>query len=780
MIVYFEDPVSSMEMKFRLLLDTGSSHSFIKISDLNRYCLPVIGQFKIGLQPFGSPVEIKDREVALLKVKVKSLTCNVSKDFEIKVIAVPQICNHINSFSLNDTQNQELSRKGLKLNDPQANSNGLLPIDVLIGQDYYYKLVNGPNLYLSGGLVLISTLGGYVMGGSIEQNHDSFLISRHPVSLCVVNEVNSFAQMSIEEEQQTLDQFMSLEGIGVNSNESSPVLEFFNQTIKYDGTRYSIELPKKVEKLSKLMTNFPQVFHRLESGWKKLNRPSQKVLKETYNSIMDDQINLGILEEVACLGTAAEVEANLVENPRVFDHIGTNINTSVHYLPHFPVQKASDGSFRLVYDAKARPFKGQLCLNDCLETGPKLINSLVGILIKFRLKGYVCKGDIAKAFLQIEIHPEDRDLLRLLWKREDKVYIYRFARLPFGLTCSPFILAATIKYHLQNSNLSPSIQSEILNSLYVDDLVYSLDSPQELMERRLKILRLFSQAGMLLRKWNTNHLELRNTLLAAEENMPDIEPVLGLIWNALTDTINVNGERIAKKAQPAISKRGVYSSMAQVFDPLGLLSPYVFLCKLLVRDIWQDNLSWDDPLPPLLMKRWDNWRAELPSLPTVTLPRHVGIVGAETQRLHGFCDASFMGFGAVIYLVTFKDNRVVSHLITSKTRIAPSKISSVPRLELCSALLLSNLMSNVKEVIPEIKEDNIHFHSDSANVLYWIRSGCLSQPKDRTNFISNRLHKILEESKSSQWHHVGTKDNPADLASRGAPLEKLKNNMDSG
>ena len=80
--------------------------------------------------------------------------------------------------------------------------------------------MNGPNLYLSGGLVLISTLGGYVMGGSIEQNHDSFLISRHPVSLCVVNEVNSFAQMSIEEEQQTLDQFMSLEGIGVNSNES--------------------------------------------------------------------------------------------------------------------------------------------------------------------------------------------------------------------------------------------------------------------------------------------------------------------------------------------------------------------------------------------------------------------------------------------------------------------------------------------------------------------------------------------------------------------------------
>ena len=779
MIVYFTPPETNVEIKLRLLLDTGSTHSFIRIADLEKYNLPISGQFLISLQPFGSPIDTQKRSIAVMNIKIKSPNTDNYRDLAVKVIAVPKICDQINSYALTEFQKREIEAKCFNLNDPEANQDGLLPIDVLIGQDFYYKLVHGPNFYLSGGLILISTYGGYVMGGSVQQNSQmysqTFGQSNQPVSLCVANEINSFAHMSLDEEQQTLDQFVSLENIGVGPQEISPVLDFFNKTIRFTGSRYSIELPKKVEQIEKLMTNFPQVFHRLESGFKKLNKPSQKDLKNTYIKIMEEQIELGIIEEVERLGSASEIQIALDANPRAFDALASPENTPVHYLPHFPVQKASDGSFRLVYDAKARPFKQHLCLNDCLETGPKLINSLVGILIKFRLKKFVCKGDIAKAFLQIEIEKQDRDLLRLLWKREEIIYIYRFARLPFGLTSSPFILAATLKYHLENTSLDPQTQKEILDSFYVDDLVYSMDSVQDLINRRLLILRLLSEAGMPLRKWNTNHFELRQSFLTVEENRPEVEPVLGLIWNVLQDTVNINGDRIAKKAHPATTKRGVYSSMAQVFDPLGLLSPYVFLCKLLVRDIWERNLKWDDPLPSDLMNRWDTWKSELSLLNEITLPRHIGIQGAKEHRLHGFCDASFMGFGAVIYLVTFTDDKAVSHLITSKTRIAPKKITSVPRLELCSALLLSNLMSSVKESVPEIKEEHIHYHSDSANVIYWLRSGSLSQPKDKTNFVSNRINKILEMSHSHQWHHVGTKENPADIASRGTLLVKLQN-----
>ena len=775
MIVYFTPPQSHNEIKLRLLLDTGSTHSFIKISNLEKYNLPIFEKFRIALQPFGCPVDIQDRAITSIKLKIRSPKSGLCKNIEIKVIAVPKICDQINSYALTPFQNDELKNRGLVLNDQEANRDGLLAIDMLVGQDYYYQFVEGPNFYFTGGLVLISTFGGYIMGGSVNHNYLSDT-SCQPVSLCATNEISSFAQMSLEEEQQTLDQFISLENIGVHQNETSPVLQFFNKTIKHTGTRYSVELPKKDAQIEKLMTNFPQVFHRLESGFAKLNKPSKKHLKEKYINIMEEQINSGIIEEVEKLGTSLEIQNSLDKNPRAFDDLAAPKNVPVHYLPHFPVQKASDGSLRLVYDAKARPFKGHLCLNDCLERGPKLINSLVGILIKFRLKRYVCKGDIAKAFLQIEIEPNDRDLLRLLWKRDEIISIYRFARLPFGLTSSPFILAATLKYHLEKTNLSPEVQKIILDSFYVDDLVYSMDSIQELIDRRLLIMRLFSEAGMPLRKWNTNHVELRQSFLAIEENRPEIEPVLGLIWNVIADTVNINGDRIASKAHPATTKRGLYSSMAQVFDPLGLLSPYVFLCKLLVRDVWERNLTWDDPLPEDLMIRWGAWKSELSLLNTITLPRHIGIQGAEKQRLHGFCDASFAGFGAAIYLVTFKDNAVVSHLITSKTRIAPKKITSVPRLELCSALLLSNLMATVMEMIPEVCNQNVHYHSDSANVIYWLRSGNLSQTKDRTNFVSNRICKILELSHSDQWHHVGTKDNPADMASRGILLSKLEHN----
>ena len=770
MIVHIVHPKSGEKVRLRLLLDTGSNHSFIGIGSLIKYNLPVLSTHRIAIQPFGSPVEIKDRDICLLKLLIQG------RILEMKVIAVPQICEHITCYALNQKQTEEIIQKGLDLNDPDAGKDGILTIDVLVGQDYYYKLVNGPNVYMSGGLVLISTIGGYVLGGSVERAYDKENTHDQPVSLCVANKIQSFAQMSTEEEQQTLDQFMSLENLGIANEESSPVLDEFNNTIKRNGNRYSVKLPKKEEYLERLRTNFPQVFHRLESGWTRLSRPSQKDLKDTYCSIMEDQIDLGVIEEVACLGTVTEVEASLNSNPRAFDNIAAPEDTPIHYLPHFPVQKASDGSFRLVYDAKARPFKGELCLNDCLEKGPSLINSLPGILIQFRLRKYVCKGDIAKAFLQIEVDPSDRDLLRLLWKRENRVYIYRFARLPFGLTSSPFILAATLKYHLANSNLSISMQQEILNSFYVDDLIYSMDSGQELIDRRLLVSKSLSEAGMLLRRWNTNHLELRDLILNEGEKLPEVEPVLGLIWNVTQDTVNVNGDRIAKKAHPATTKRGVYSSMAQVFDPLGLLSPFVFQCKLIVRDVWQESIGWDDPLPSELMNRWNCWKAELPLLDSVTLPRHVGLQGAKIQRLHGFCDASFMGFGAVIYLVSFKDNQVVSQLVASKTRIAPAKISSVPRLELCSATLLANLMSNVREVITEVQEENIHFHSDSANVVYWIKAGCLSQPRDKTNFVANRIDKILKVSHSDQWHHVGTKDNPADLASRGSSLKKLREN----
>ena len=781
MIVYILDPTTETRYRVRFLLDTGSSHSFICIEEAERYHLPTVEKRVIGLQPFGSPVDRRERNIVLLKFITKTSESAPEVEQEIKAIAVPRICHHINSYALDKEQSEAVREQQISLSDPEAAEDGVLNVDVLIGQDYYHQMVDGPKLHMANGLVLIPSIGGYVMGGSAQRRFDLCQQSdTSPVSICVVNHVASFAQMSLEEEQQTMDRFVGIDNIGVDPVETEPssILDEFNQKIKHNGVRYSVELPKKPELLAQLMTNFPQVFSRLQSGLAKLDRPSKHELKDTYTKIMQDQIDLGVLEEVACLGSEQDVLAQLKVNPRFYDTIAAPDGTPVHFLPHFPVQKASDGSYRLVYDAKARPWKGLLSLNDCLETGPALIMSLVSILIRFRLKRYACKGDIAKAFLQIEVDPKDRDCLRLLWRKDGLIYVYRFARLPFGLTSSPFVLAATLRYHLERSGLDPKLVQEILEAFYVDDLVYSKDTLEEVEDWKTLTLRQLQGAGMLLRKWNTNHPDLRETFLAEEGSLPIQEKVLGLQWNLILDTIAINGDRIGNKAKTATTKRGIYSTAAQVFDPLGLVSPFIFLCKLLVRDIWKSGIGWDDPLPEDLATRWEKWREELLcNLKSINLPRHVSLAGAERQRLVGFCDASGAGFGAVVYLVSSRENQVVSHLITSRTRIAPAKITEIPRLELCSAVLLANVMNAVQKAIPEVSEEETYYFSDSANVLYWLWSESLSQSKDITNFIGNRLKKIRALSKSSQWNHVPGKLNPADPASRGTPMTKLINNQ---
>ena len=417
MIGYIVDPVTKESFRIRFLLDTGSSHSFIKTQGVEKYNLSIIERRLIGLQPFGCPVDTCLRDIVSLTFTAKSHSEGAETVEKIKLISVPQICDHVNSYKLSDEQLAAVKSKHITLSDPEAAKEGVLMVDILIGQDYYHQFVDGPKLHLLGGLVLIPSIGGYVMGGSSHCLFDPGKPLGHSsVSICVVNRISSFVGMTLDRDQQTIDQFASLECIGIKpeEDETDPILEEFTKTITHDGRRYMVDLPKIPALMEQLKTNFPQVFRRLVSGLKKLDKPSQEPLRQTYLKIMEEQIDLGILEEVACLGTVAEVEEQLRNNPKYYNTIAASEGTAVHYLPHFPVRKASDGSYRLVYDAAAKPFKGELSLNDCLETGPDLISSLASILIRFRLRRYACKGDISKAFLQIEVNPNDRDCLRLL------------------------------------------------------------------------------------------------------------------------------------------------------------------------------------------------------------------------------------------------------------------------------------------------------------------------------------------------------------------------------
>ena len=130
----------------------------------------------------------------------------------------------------------------------------------------------------------------------------------------------------------------------------------------------------------------------------------------------------------------------------------------------------------MVYDASAKTRKDQKSLNECLYKGPLLLPSLCGVILRFRTYPIALSGDIEKAFLQLSIAPSDRDVTRFLWfSNPDDLTVhprnistYHFCRVPFGITSSPYLLAATIKHHLSREVNQP-LASHVARNIYVDN-----------------------------------------------------------------------------------------------------------------------------------------------------------------------------------------------------------------------------------------------------------------------------------------------------------------------
>ena len=266
------------------------------------------------------------------------------------------------------------------------------------------------------------------------------------------------------------------------------------------------------------------------------------------------------------------------------------------------------------------------------------MNSLVVILLRFRKGKYGCKSNIAKAFLQIEIDKQDRDALRLLWIENGQVYVLRYTKLPFGLTSSPFILAATLQKHLDGTEMETETKDEILASFYVDDNIWSVDSLEELMERKETAVKTFADAGMNLRSWTSNNPEARKKFFEAEgEELLLDETVLGLSWNLESDDISVNHKRVTDLVgKEPRTKRQLYSYVAQVYDPLGLISPFTAVAKFFIRDVAEVCKGWDSKLPKTIGERVLRWTNEFSRLSEIQLPRYASLPDCNKQMLNRF------------------------------------------------------------------------------------------------------------------------------------------------
>ena len=785
--------------KVRCFLDNGSNRSFVTKSCAERCGFHKFSNTSMYISVFGNSAKKYSLDVAKAEF-IKNI--NHPKDkLRINLFIMDDILSEINSHDLSPRQSDYIEKNNIELADPEAACNGKLKVDILLGQDCVRSITSGENLVLPGGSILVPTWDKrYILAGPLDSESKStepfspFLQPRfiavnavvEPFPHYVKNKMprklkkmmnRVFTCISSEEELEIIDSFRNLEALGIHplDYEISPILDDFDKTTTYDGKRYTVRLPFKDPQIKKLSNNFLQAFQRLMSGYKRRLKPKFLEESEKYKQSFLEDLEKGILEKVEKLGTVTEVYEKLSQNPQFFNQLSLVNNKACCYLPHQAVYKASTGKFRRVHDGKAKPFKGAYSLNECLEKGPDLMSHILYILIGFRKHQWAASADIEKAFPQIVIHPDDRDALRCLWLENDEVWIYRFARLPFGLNCSPMILAATLQKHLSEMGVDEKTKQDFIASIYVDDSVWSEKYVEDLYKRKDFYTKIFQQAGMNFREWTSNHPQARK-LFGDLENRdpPAVEKILGLRWQVKSDTLHINSDRMKHiKSKKLKTKRDLWRLVPSIYDILGLLSPYVVVGKMIISEACERVKGWDCNLPVDIIQKAKKWASELEEVSDIMWPRHIGIPNAKHVQLVGCADASSKALAACVYLLSTDVNgKVTSNLVFSRTRVAPKLKHSIPRMELLAAVLLTNIMNHVRIAYKEIPDKDIFWFTDSANVIFWLYSGHYSWRP----FVANQLKKIKRHSLVHNWIHIDTKQNPADLPSRGTTLKELKNN----
>ncbi|XP_029156108.1 uncharacterized protein LOC114928910 [Nylanderia fulva] len=204
---------------------------------------------------------------------------------------------------------------------------------------------------------------------------------------------------------------------------------------------------------------------------------------------------------------------------------------------------------------------------------------------------------------------------------------------------------------------------------------------------------------------------------------------------------------------------------------MGWLAPVVIRAKILIQTTWLQQLDWDTPLPAKDVKRWQQLLNQLPLLSNIRVNRWLSTDSDySTLQIHGFADASERGYAAAVYIRNSGTKQTTINLIMGKSKVAPVKPVSLPRLELCAAVLLTTLTLHIRNTLG-LTSTPVHLWSDSKVTLHWIQ-GHAARWK---TFVANRVAHIQTQLPDAQWRHVAGKDNPADCASRGINPEELVN-----
>ncbi|GFX67808.1 uncharacterized protein TNCV_1565091 [Trichonephila clavipes] len=394
-----------------------------------------------------------------------------------------------------------------------------------------------------------------------------------------------------------------------------------------------------------------------------------------------------------------------------------NDNPMNYFLPHHGVYRPEKSTIkgRVVFNASS-PTDNGLSLNGIQLNGGVIQDDLYAQMIRFRTFRYALTADIKKMYRMILIDSEQRCLQQILWKdsKHDRVKTYELQTGTYGMTSAPYLAQRTLRQlSYDEENKFPVAALVLRSQFYMNDTLCGAETLEEAKKLQRQLIPILKSAGMELHKICGNHSELSQCLNEIYDfSRPNKAKTLGVSWDSVKDTFSFKVDVMPKDLY---TKRSVLSIIARLFDPLGLVGPVV-------------------------------------------------------SKIHGFSDVSERCYGAAVYCKS-KNNSGVTlvRLITRESRVSPIKGLTIPRLELCTVVLLSKL---VKRVIDALKLESVKVYlwTNSMILLSWLQK----EPMDLKTFVQNRIPRI-QDLFPWQWRHLPSNQNPADLISRGVDPDKLLN-----
>lgn len=724
-------------VSLRALCDSASHLSFVTTESLQRLHLSKMAS-NLTANTVGGEASVKSRGVVKILI---SPSHDESKVYVVKAYVLKKITSELPSERCETTGWNHLS--GIQLADHNFHVPG--HIDMLLGAKVWSDIVR-PDIVRGqvGQPIAQNTALGWVVFGHTNNQQNvvsSFHVLRDKCEDDVsVDESRTLTTM--------LHRFWTIDNIVEHqsaSEEEQLCENMFEKTVDRDNSgRYIVRIPIKPDsgQLGESRSAAIRRLYQMEERFAK-----NPELKKEYVNFMNEYEALGHMKRAPPLCKKSEY----------------------FYIPH---HAAGTKKFRVVFDGSAVTSNG-MSFNDKQLIGPRLQSDLSTILMRFRVNKIALKADIRKMYRQIKVPSDQLNLQRIVWRpnSNEPIKDYVLTTQTYGMRSAPFCcIRALLQCIEDHEHLYPHAAEVAKQDFYVDDLVTSCVDEDSALQLSHDLTKLLMHGQFELAKWTSNSWLVQSTIVGDSNNDVNLfndseDSVLGLKWIPSCDALHFTISPYPKN--PKLTKRFVVSQVAKIFDPLGFVSPFILRGKMVIQDIVKSKCDWKDVVDERIKAKWNVLVNEIKLLKSLEIPRWVQYSPEDAIEVHGFCDASSLAYGCAVYVRITKPTGITdSRLVIAKTRVAPLTQTTIPRLELCAASLLSEVIPQVKNIFPLARTV---LWTDSMIVLYWI----LDTSKPPRAYVANRIKKIRQSAGNYEWRHVPTRDNPADLASRGMSAGEL-------